>query len=284
MQKLLFIIHFSLICSSFLLSQNIHLVKEYADEQYEKGNFSLALKEYQRVLLFDKDQQYNEVYGHIASLFFELEDFDNALIYYDFAWKATEKDSLKLELTFRKTLCHYKLDRYYLGLTELYGLPDQMSPYFESKRNLYFAICYYGLEDHDQSMHHLSQLVDSSGYKLIESSFAELSKAQKKYDPDRLEMMSIFLPGLGQTVAGDIGSGMNSLLLLGGITTYSYYTMLTYSILDGTLVLITWFYRYYTGGHKKAYQLGVERIMEYKNQTYLRILDIVRHNPANPYL
>jgi tetratricopeptide (TPR) repeat protein len=278
MQRLLFIVHISLISSSYLHAQELDEWKEYADAQYEKGNYALALKEYQRVLLFDEDHLYEEVYGQIASLYFELNDFDNALTYYDFAWKATQDDSLKVEFAFWKTLCYYKLDRFYLGLTELYDLPEQLSSYFERKKNLYFAICHYGLEEHDQSLEYLSRLVDSTGYERIESSFAELSKAQKKYNPDKLEIMSIFLPGLGQTVAGDVGSGINSLLLLGGITTYSYYTMLNYSILDGTLVLLTWFYRYYTGGHKKAYQLGVQRIQEQKNRTYLRILDVVRHH------
>ena len=281
MQKALFIIHFSLISGTLLLSQSIDQLKVYADQQYEKGNISIALKEYQRILLFDNENQFNEVYKKIAQVYFELEDFDQALVYYDFAWKAAQNDSVKLELVFRKTLCHFRQNNYYLGLTELYDLPEELSPYFEGKRMLYFAICHFGLDEINQSLQYFSEIVDPTGYHQIDSCLVQLNKFEKKYDPHKLEMMSIFLPGLGQTVAGDVGSGLNSFLLLGGIVAYSYYTMLAYSILDGTLVLTTWFYRYHTGGHRKAYALGSEKIQEERNATYLQILEIVKHNALN---
>lgn len=281
MQKALFIIHFNLICISCIFSQNIHQLKEYSDEQFAKGNMSIALKEYQRILLFDDMNQFDEVYINIATIYYEIEDFDNALVYYDFAWKAIQNDSIKLELTFKKTLCYYRLNKYLLGLTELYGLPNQLSLYFERKKNLFFAICHFGLNDAAQSLQYFAKIVDSSGLHQIDLSFLQFEKYQKKYDPDKLEMMSIFLPGLGQTFSGDIGSGLNSVLLLSGIAAYSYYTMIAYSILDGTLVLTTWFYRYYSGGHRKAYELGTKKIQDRKNVTYLQIIDIVKRNSLN---
>jgi len=281
MQRALFIIHFSFIYCLLLSSQNIHLIKEYADEQYERGNFSVAIKEYQRVMLFDNENLFDGIYYKLATIYYETGDFDHALVNFDFAWKATQNDSMKLELAFKKTLCYYKLQKYFLGLTELYDLPDQLPPYFERKKNLYFAICHFGLNDIHQSLQYFAEIVDSAGYGQIDSCFVELNKYQKKYDPDKLEMMSIFIPGLGQTVAGDLESGLNSLLLLSGITAYSYFTMISYGILDGTLVLTTWFYRYYTGGHRKAYELGAQKIQEKKKITYLQVLDVVKRNSMN---
>jgi len=92
-------------------------------------------------------------------------------------------------------------------------------------------------------------------------------------------MMSIFLPGLGQTYGGDIGSGLNSVLLLSGIAAYSYHTMVTYRILDGILVLTSWFYRYYTGGHRKAYKIGDQKILVRRNSIYRQILTVVAQHP-----
>jgi tetratricopeptide (TPR) repeat protein len=276
MQKALFIIHFSCLFSTLLFSQSIDQLKEYSDEQYEKGNFSIALKEFQRILLFDEEHQFNDIYDKIATIYYNIRDYNKAIEYYDFAWKAMQNDSIKNELTFRKILCYFQLKDYFLGLTELYDLPEQLSPYFERKKNLYFAICHFGLDDIYQSLQYFSQIVDSTGMTQIDSSFVQLNKVEKKYDPDKLEMMSIILPGLGQAYAGDLKSGLNSILLLGGIVTYAYHTMLVYSILDGTLVLTSWFYRYYTGGHRKAYELGVEKIQEKRNETYLQVMDIIR--------
>jgi len=281
MQKALFIIHFSCICTSLLFSQTIHQWKEYSDEQFEKGNFSIALKEFQRILLFDGEHQYNDVYNKIATIYYEIEDYDNAIVYYDFAWKATQNDSIKIELAFRKILCYFQLKDYYLGLMELYDLPEQLTPYFERIKNLYLAICHFGLDEKYLSLQYFSQIVDSAGLDQIDSCFVQLNKVEKKYDPDKLQMMSILLPGLGQTFAGDLKSGLNSILLLGGIVTYAYHTMLVYSILDGTLVLTSWFYRYHTGGHRKAYELGVKKIQEQRNETYLQVMDITRNRAYN---
>ncbi len=275
MQKASFIALISLLLGVRLFSQDIHQWKTFADEQAAAGNKAAALKAYQRVLFFDEHKQYNDVYARLAELYFEEKDFDNALTYYDFAWKLAAGDSLRMEYSFLKTLCHLKAERFYLGLAELYDLPDRLPPYFEAKRQLYLGICHYGLEDHDEAKRYFSMLVDSSDQLQVEVLFTAFEKQRHKYDPDRLEIMSIFLPGLGQTVAGDPLAGINALFLLGGIATYSYYTALSYSFLDGALVLVSWFYRYYTGSHKKAYQLGLEKQAELREAYYLRLLGLI---------
>ena len=272
--------HFSCICSALLFSQSISRLKEYSDEQYEKGNYSIALKEFQRILLFDEAQEYNDLYYKVAAIYYEIREYEKAIVYYDFAWKAAGNDSIKIEMAFKKILCHFQLRDYYSGLSELYDLPEHLSPHFEQIKNLYFAICHFGLNEKYESLQYFAQIVDSAGLHQIDSCFVQLNKVEKKYDPDKLEMMSIILPGLGQTYAGDLKSGLNSLLLLGGIVTYAYHTMLVYSILDGTLVLTSWFYRYYTGGHRKAYDLGVKKIQEQRNETYLQVMDITRNKAS----
>lgn len=278
MRSVLSFILFSCICHPCLLSQNIHQLKTYADEQFTRGNHSSALKEYQRILFFDDDHQFDDVYSNIADIYYDLGDYENAIIYYDFARKTIPDDSLKLEYSFHKILCYFKQDRYLLGLSDLYDLPAAVSPYFEAKKNLYLAICHFGLDDTGQSLQYFTGIVDSTGLEQINTLFTQLKKHEKKYNPHKLEMMSIFLPGLGQIVAGDVKNGLNSILLLGGIAAYSYHTMIAYGILDGTLVLVTWFYRYYTGGHKKAYELGTKKIQEQQRITYHRILDVVGHH------
>jgi tetratricopeptide (TPR) repeat protein len=280
-RSILSIILFSCFCCHSLPSQNIHQLKAYADEQFHRGNLSSALKEYQRILFFDTRHQYESVYSDMAELYFEQEDFENALVYYDFARKAIPCDSLKLEYSFQKILCYFRQGSYLLGLSDLYGLPGTLSPHFEAKKNLYLAICHFGMDDTGQSLQYFAEIVDSTGLERISSLFRAYEKHKKKYDPDKLEMMSIFIPGLGQFVAGDVKNGLNSIFLLTGIAAYSFYTMRIYGILDGTLVLVTWFYRYYTGGHKKAYELGVTKIREQQRITYDQILEIVRRHPSH---
>ncbi|HDS06020.1 MAG TPA: hypothetical protein ENO05_00205 [Bacteroides sp.] len=278
MRNVLSIILFSCLFSPALISQPIWQLKEHADEQFLAGNFPTALKEYQRVLLFDEDNRYSQVYGDIADIYLALGDDENAIVYYDFARKAVSSDSLKLEYSFSRILCQFRQQRFLLGLSDLYDLPETSSPYFEAKKNLYTAVCHFGLGETDRSLAYFIEVVDSAGMAEISTLIGDLKRFEKKYDPDRLQLMSIFLPGLGQLVAGDLKNGLNSILLLGGIGVYSYHTMVTYSILDGTLFLLTWFYRYYTGGHKKAYELGAGKIRDQQRVTYQQILEVVRRH------
>ena len=275
MRRVLSIVLFSTVCLTSLRSQDIVRIREFADQQYLKGNLSSALKEYQRVLFFDAGNKFEQVYSDIADLYFRQENYQQALVYYDFARKAVPDDSLRLEYSFKRIECNFRQDNYLMALSELYGLPGKLSPYFEVKKDLYYAICHFGLNETEESVEYFSRIVDSTGADRIDSLMKAYQKVRTKYDPDRLEIMSIFLPGLGQLVAGDVKNGLNSLFLLGGIAAYSFHTMRIYGILDGTLVLVTWFYRYYTGGHKKAHELGVTRIREQQRMTYRKIMETV---------
>ena len=98
MQKILFITLFSLLFGRTLFSQDVHQIKSYSDDQFEKGNYSVALKEYQRVQLFDNEKIYNDIYSKIASIYFNQTDYNNAIRYLNFAWTVEQNDSLKFEL------------------------------------------------------------------------------------------------------------------------------------------------------------------------------------------
>ena len=169
-----------------------------------------------------------------------------------------------------------------MALSELYGLPADLSDYFQFQRALYTGICHFGLNDLENARQSLSPLVDSAGESQLDSLFLDYEEYRRKYDPDRLEMMSIILPGLGQTYGGKPGSGINSLLLLTAISTYSYYTTITYSLLDGLLFFTSWFYRYYTGGHRKAHEIGVELLDSKKEEVYTSLLNLVLPPPSYP--
>lgn len=262
-----------------LFSQDIHQVKRFADEQLLLGNDRIALKEYQRVLLFDREGTYREVFLTLATRYDQQEDYDRALTYYDMAWNAMQVDSIRREITFRKCLCYFKQEQFLLALGELYSLPDSVSPGHEKRRWLYLGIAHFGLDNLDVSLESFAAILDSGAVAEVTTELADYAKYREKYDPDRLQMMSIFLPGLGQIYGGKPASGINSVLLLAAVSTYSYYTIINYSLLDGLLVFTSWFYRYYTGGHRNAYEIGLRRLEEKKQQTYQSLLRIIHESP-----
>ena len=275
MRKGLFTIIISYLFLISLFSQDIHQIKEYSDFQFSKGNYEIALKEYKRVLLFDSALQYTDIYSKVALAYYLQNDFNSAIKYYNLAWNIEKNDSIRLEYIFIKSLSHFKLNDFFSALNELYDLPENISSYFENKKNLYMGICYYGLNDNPSSLDYFSELLDSTGMQQISSIFADFEKFSKRFNPRKIEIMSFLFPGLGQIYAGDPGSGLNSFFLLSGIVVYGLYTMANYGFLDGFLVLSSWFYRYYTGGAKNAADIANLKLEKRKAANYLKILEIV---------
>jgi tetratricopeptide (TPR) repeat protein len=278
MQRILFTILISCFYLSPLFPQNLHQVKSFADEQFLAGNYNNALKEYQRILLFDNEKLYSDIYSRVASLCFDQQKFDDAIRYFTQAWRVEKDDSLKSELAFKKVMCLFKQGGYYLALAELFDMPDYSSTYVKDKKNLYFGISYFGLDDYKSSVASFSEILDSVGVQKLNQMIADFMKFRKKFRPEKLETMSMFFPGLGQIYAGDIGSGVNSIVLLGIITMYAVYTAVTYGFIDGALLLTSWFYRYYTGGSMKANNLAQIKITRKKAQVYSRILELVENH------
>ena len=275
MQKILFIIIISYLSLFSLFSQDIDQIKAYSDLQFNKGNYQIALKEYQRVLLFDSVLQYTDIYSKIALASYIQQDFESAIKYYNLAWNIEQNDSARLEFIFSKSLCHFKLNDYFSALNELLDLPETNSTYFEHKKNLFLGICYYGLNDYPKSLDFFSELLDSTGIHQIDLLFTNFKKFNKKFNPRKVEIMSLILPGLGQVYAGEPGSGLNSFMLLSGISVYGLYTMASYGFIDGFLVLSSWFYRYYTGGAKNAAHIAQLKLEKKKSANYSQILEIV---------
>ncbi len=276
----LFIGIISLLIATAGKSQSLVQIREYADRQLEAGKTRTTLKEYQRVLLFDEGNSFPELFERIASIYYSLNEFTEAIHYYDLAWRASPTDSIRLEMTFRKTLCYFRRQEFLLALTELYDLPEPLSPHFRFKQEIYLGICQFGLNEIPSSLEHFAGVLDTTDYVRVEALLNEYQEFREKYDPDRLETMSIILPGLGQLYGGEPGTALNSVGLLAAIGAYSYYTTLQYSLLDGLLIFGSLFYRYYSGGHKKAYEIGERLLVEKQSATYQELLNLVRTGPA----
>jgi len=274
-RKILFIIIFNTFYFQTFFGQSITEIKSFADTQNDTGNYRLALKEYQRVYLFDKNHQFNDIFIKIADLFYQKKEYFKSVKYYNLAWGSEKNDSIKNEIVFRKALCFLNNKDYYGALNELYDLNVGDSEYFTKKEILFEAICQYGLEKYDNAANLFLKLVDESGRKELIDAFTDFKRRNKKYSPNRIETMSRFLPGLGQIYLGKWKNGINSFVLIAAVIYYSVYTAVTYTFLDGALVLSSWFNRYYSGGYGKARELANEKLKKDKSIFYTKLLTII---------
>jgi tetratricopeptide (TPR) repeat protein len=275
MQRFLFITTISLIFSLLSYAQDLDQVKRFADAQFQTGNYTSALKEYQRVMFFDQQHRHSDLFRNIAAIFYAQNDFDEASKYYDLASKAEANDSIKFELILLKGLCHLKQGNYLETLSELFDLPDMESDILNKRKNFYLGTTYFGIEGYNQALDYFQLITDSAGMVHLNSLFSDFESFRKKYNPRKIERMSKIIPGLGQLAAGETFSGLNSLALLSAIMYYAVRTAISYGYIDGMLVLSGWFYRYYTGGYGNASEMAKNRIAHKKGEVYTGIIEVV---------
>lgn len=276
-RKLLFILVFSLAIFSNATGQTIEQTYRFAEQQYIQSNYKAALADFQRVAFFDTENRFTDVYLKIARSFYFLDDFPLAIKNYEVAYRFENSDSVKTEILFGKALCYLKQENFFLSLNELLTIPENTTPYFSEKRDLYLAITYFGMEDFENSLGYFCQVLPSEGDSLMTELFHDFGKYRKRFDPDKVQTMSIIIPGLGQVYCGHLGSGLNSVILLGGIAVASIYIWQAYGIFDALMTLSSWYYRYYSGGFRNARIIATDKILHKREEVYRQILSTVRN-------
>jgi len=275
-QKALFILVFSFFAAGFSSGQSIGDTYTFAEQQYRQGNYGPAVAEFQRVAFFDSENKYTDVYLKIARSFYSLDDFGKAIKNFDIAYRIEENDSAKYEILFGKVLCYFKLNNYFMALNELFAIPENTTAYFFNKRNLFLAISYFGIEDYGNAMQHFCAFLPPEGASEILALFEHFEKFRKRFDPDKIQTMSIILPGLGQIYSGNFASGLNSLVLVGGIALLTVYIWQLYGALDALMSMSSWYYRYYSGGHQNAKKFAIDKISHKKEEVYGEVLKVVQ--------
>jgi tetratricopeptide (TPR) repeat protein len=267
-----------MICNltTLLSAQDFKETIKFADSQFSLGNYQLAVKEYQRALFFGKNDSSDYLYKKIAHAFFKNQKFDQANYFYDLSYKTATNDSLKKELIFNKTQCYMLLGDFQKSIYELTGLGNDLSEYFRNKRDFYFAITYFGLEDFEQSKIYFISLTNKKpeAKQEIEKIFKS-KKNLYRPNPKTAKTLSMIVPGSGQLYAGDIKNSINSIVLIGGIAILGLRVYNEYSLFDTFMSVFPWFTRYYQGGYNKAFDIAVKKRAIRRNKTYKQILKVI---------
>ena len=277
------IILLSIIFSLFLYpvkSQTVDETLVFADKQFNLKNYNLALKEYRRVLFFSDKQNLSDLYRRIAKLYFVQSNFLQAAHNYELAYKTSNNDSLKITFIFKKASCYILDYKFRMATFELMNLPDSTDRIYTNRKNFYFAVCYWGLEEFDMAQAYFMRIIPENCHGDKEKIAMLFSEKKNLYrpNPKTAKIMSQILPGSGQIYAGDFKNGINSLLLTGSFAFLGVYMSEYYSFFDAFLTSFTWFLRYYQGGYKKAEQIATHKRNKRRNSTYKEILRIIKKN------
>jgi tetratricopeptide (TPR) repeat protein len=269
------LIVFNLAAFQKLPAQNFEETIAFADHQFKSGNFTTALKSYQRALFFSEGRENLYLFRQIAEISYSNNDYESAQKFFGLAYNQTDNDSLKTELLFSKAFCQILNKNFQLALIDLFSVNDT-SGIVQKRLNFYLATCYFGLEEFSQAKTYFRLCVSVKD----SAELTELFKRRSIFSPSpqKARIMSMILPGLGQSYSGDIKSGLNSLFLTSGLIALGINIGIRYSPVDAIFAILPWYQRYYTGGYGKAEEIAERKRQDKRNNVYNKILKLIAEN------
>jgi len=268
-----------IVFSQFILqelpAQNFEETINFADNQFKSGNLTTALKTYQRALFFSEGRNSFYLFRQIAKISYFKNDYETAQKYFGLAYYQSDNDSLKTELLFNKASCQMLNKNYQFAIIDLLSV-DDTSKIVQKRLNFYLGTCYFGLEDFNNAQTYFESSVETKDKKELSDLFSE--KKLLTPSPKKVRIMSMILPGLGQTYSGDIKSGINSLLLTSGLIALGINIAIRYKPIDAIITILPWYQRYYTGGYGKAEEIARKKRNLKKDELYTTILKLVGEN------
>lgn len=246
-----------------------------ADYYYANRQYKAAIKEYQRYLFYTGTEE-TEVLLKVAGGLYELGYYDLALQYYDQVYFLSDKPSEKFLTRFAEINYHIIRSEYKNALVLLYSAETEFYELYPDVINFLFAVCFYGLEDFEQSESRFLNITadDPSATLQIRKIFSDEKKFYRP-NPRVIYWSSIFVPGLGQILTGEIKEGLNSFLLVGGIGVAAVFVGLNYSAWDAIFTVLPWYQRYLLGGSDKAEKYAIQKRKRNLNKFYQEILEVL---------
>lgn len=252
----------------------------FAEVQYKKGNYRLALKEYQRVS-FHADFSDPYLQYRLGNCCLYLGDWGNARNYYDQVIRMAKEDSLYSQAKIQKISSLIREEDYKRALIDLYGIPDSLYQLYPAEINLLFAITHFGLEEFETSKNYFKKMVpgDPESSARIDSLFSK-KRLLYRPNPKTAYILSLILPGLGQFYAGGYKEGLNSFLLNEALVVLAVYVTYQYTLIDAILAVLPWYQRYYMGGIENAKEIAILKRKERRSRVYRETLQVIRDSEA----
>jgi len=274
MQKLLFALVISLY-SSLAFSQTIEETLEFANEQFEFGNYTNSILAYERAIYFEKNTT-ADTYLKLAEAYFKHDHIERAIRFYDNATFLEKNIEKRNAIIFRKCLAYLSAKEFNQAIISLGAINDFNLPDTKMKKQYYKALAYYLKDDFDQFDIIFSGYIDdmdlslNEGYLLSE----EYNQKAEKVKPNLAMWMSVFVPGSGQILYGNWKDGLNSMGLTTALVGLYFNYVIKFSLVEGYLVVLPWFQRYHKGGYLKAKETAINKQKEYRSRAYEEILQL----------
>ncbi len=259
---------------SQIAAQDLSETWEFGLVALEIQQYDLAALTFERVLLFDKDNEYPEALIKVADCHRKNGNYSLAAKFYDQAYFTASSDSLQNEMILQKVFCLLQAKQHKAALAELYHLPEEGIEAFLIRKNFYLGIAAFGSEKFEDSEKYFQNWLEGNG-RTDTAALATLYDENEKisrFNPQTAKIMSAIFPGSGQIYAGDWRNGLNSLAITGALYYLFYVTAVDHTFYESLLVIFPWFQRYYKGGRDSAFRIAARKKAERRAAKYREIL------------
>lgn len=255
-----------------LNASDLKSIIDFADSLWMSEDFPKALQEYRRAYYFAGPEYKSPLSEKIACCYLKVENYKMARIFYDSALHYTPREQFRPEFSIRKAVTYMLEENLPYALLKLDEIETRGNENLERKIDLYRGICYFGMEKYDNSRRSLlNSIPDTDTFRITQIiKLFEESKSLKQPNSVLASIFSILLPGSGQVYSGEFRNGLNSLILVGG---------LTYLGIAGTVVhplaTIPITYRYYMGGIINAGEAAERKRSEKRYKYFIRLKELM---------
>ena len=273
----LFIAVFSFHAFYSINAQNLAQTFELAEHLLSLGQYGAALENYERVLFFDEENQYkSDCFYQMAVCSQKLGRWNEAGRYYNLAFYATEEDEIHREIQFQLVAVKLLSQDFIAAKEELFVLEELLAGEEEPRFLFYSGIAAFVMENYDSAEVYLNKYLgeDLDARIRLQQLFTQNEKISR-INPKRARILSIILPGLGQFYAGDVKSGLNSLILTAGIMALGIHVGITVSLWDALLTVAPWYMRYFQGGFKAAERIATQKKVHKRAGLYQALIDLL---------
>jgi len=252
-----------------LIAQNVASTLAYANEQFELENYQNSALAFERAIFFSKDQLEASVYSGLADAHRLNNNLERAIKFYDIAQFVATTNAAKDEIIFRKVFSYLQLTQYDQALIALFDLNDVANPTTQFRKQYLKGVIFYLKEDYDQALSIFENYLSADEKERL--AFSEVKRKlikAEKIKPKLAMWLSVFIPGSGQMLYGNFKDGINSMILSAAIITLYFNYVTDFTLIEGYLVVLPWFMRYYRGGYQNAKAHALEKQALIRSEVY----------------
>ena len=253
---------------------------EFADNLYINQQYEYALKEYLRIYFLERDHS-SDLILKISNLYSQLNQPEKSLKYADLYFFGNENLNKKNDAIRTKILIFLKSQDYESALINANQLKEIDTASTDTKY-FYTGLCHLlqktpKIKDNELLL--LSYLTEGDKKILIK----KLDFFQKVHvkNPYNAMFYSAIVPGLGQTLNGNLSDGIKSFILMGTLGLIFIEVSQVLSLGDAIISVSPWMIRYFAGGMINASKQAKSKAIQEKERI---ITELIQHLAQKKYL